>query len=194
MDFLNAESVDEKAEILHIMVLDNLDEACPEKNRKISSDDEPRFTDKLKRLDRKLKREYNKSRNSTKYKKLKKIFYNRIEEEQRKFKRDMIDNVMTAKDGQWYSHLKRITNFGRNKSDLIQVDKISHMTDTEQAEAIADSFSEISNEYEPVDKSDIKIPPFNNSSVPQFKPHQIRKYLQGIKTNKSTAPGDIPAN
>ena len=105
----------------------------------------------------------------------------------------MIDNVMTAKDGQWYSQLKRITNFGQNKSDLIQVDEISHMTDTEQAEAIADSFSEISNEYEPVDKSDIKIPPFNNSSVPQFKPYQIRKYLQGIKTNKSTAPGDIPA-
>ena len=41
----------------------------------------------------------------------------------------MIDNVMTAKDGQWYSKLKRITNFGQDKSDLVQVDEISHMTD-----------------------------------------------------------------
>ena len=60
MDVLNAESVDKKAEILHNMVLDKLDEYCPEKNRKISSDDEPWFTDQVKRLDRKLKREYNK--------------------------------------------------------------------------------------------------------------------------------------
>ena len=59
----------------------------------------------------------------------------------------MIVNVMTAKDGQWYSKLKRITNFGQDKSDLVQVDEISHMTDQEQAEAIADSFSSISNEY-----------------------------------------------
>ena len=59
----------------------------------------------------------------------------------------MIDNVMTAKDGQWYSKLKRITNFGQDKSDLVQVDEISHMSDKEQAEAIADSFSSISNEY-----------------------------------------------
>jgi hypothetical protein len=84
-------------------------------------------------------------------------------------------------------------NFGQNKSELTQVDEISHLSDQEQAEAIADSFSSISNEYEYVNKDDLKIPPFSNSSIPQFKPHQIRKYLQKIKTNKSTAPGDIPA-
>ena len=67
------------------------------------------------------------------------------------------------------------------------------MTDQEQAEAIADSFSSISNEYEPVKKEEIKIPAFSNSSIPQFKPAVIRKYLEKIKTNKSTAPGDIPA-
>ena len=75
----------------------------------------------------------------------------------------MIDDVMTAKDGQWYSKLKRITNFGQNKSDLEQVDEISHMTDEDQAEAIADSFSSISNEYEPVKKHDIKVPEFSRS-------------------------------
>jgi hypothetical protein len=79
------------------------------------------------------------------------------------------------------------------KSDLVQVDEISHMTDEDQAEAIADSFSSISNEYEPVKKDDIKVPEFSRSSIPQFKPAFIRKYLEKIKTNKSTAPGDIPA-
>ena len=158
-----------------------------------SSDDEPWFTDQLKRLDRKVKREFNKNRNSPKYKKLKKSFFKKMDNEKRKFKKDMIDNVMTAKDGQWYTQLKRITNFGQNKSELTQVDEISHLSDQDQAEAIADSFSSISNEYESVKKDDITVPPFSDSSIPQFKPHQIRKYLQKIKTNKSTAPGDIPA-
>ena len=79
------------------------------------------------------------------------------------------------------------------RSDKVQVDEISHLSDQAQAEAIADSFSAISNEYESIKRDDISIPPFCQSSVPKFKPHEIRKYLQNIKTNKSTAPGDIPA-
>ena len=105
----------------------------------------------------------------------------------------MIDEVMTAKSGQWYAKLKRITNFNQQNSDIVQVDEISHLPDQDQAESIADSFSAISNEYEPVKKDDIRIPPFSQSSIPQFKPYTIRKYVEKIKTNKSTAPGDIPA-
>ena len=105
----------------------------------------------------------------------------------------MIDDVMTARDGQWYSKFKRISNYDQARSELLQVDEISHMTDQEQAEAIADSFSAISNEYEPVQKDDIEIPEFPETSIPKIKPHQVRTRLQKIKTNKSTAPGDIPA-
>ena len=98
---------------------------------------------------------------------------------------------MTAKSGQWYSKLRRITNFDQEKGEVLQVDEINHLNDQDQAEAIADSFSSISNEYDPVSREKITIPQFPKS--PQFKPHTIRKYLQNIKTNKSTAPGDIPA-
>ena len=67
------------------------------------------------------------------------------------------------------------------------------MTDEEQAEAIATSFSAISNEYEPINRDMIDIPPHCPSTVPQFKPYQVRRHLGGIKANKSTAKGDIPA-
>ena len=100
---------------------------------------------------------------------------------------------MTAKSGQWYSKLRRITNFDQEKGEVLQVDEINHLNDQDQAEAIADSFSSIRNEYDPVSREQITIPQFPKSSIPQFKPHTIRKYLQNIKTNKSTAPGDIPA-
>ena len=83
----------------------------------------------------------------------------------------MIDDVMTARDSQWYSKLKRISNYDQMKGDILQVDEISHMPDQDQAEAIADTFSSISNEYEPVDREKIQIHSFCPSSVPQFKPH-----------------------
>ena len=175
------------------MVLNQLNQHCPEKIRKVSSDDEPWFTDKLKRLDRKCRRLFRSKRGSQKYKRLRKIFRKKVSEAKKFFKKKMIDDVMTAKDGQWYSKLKRISNYDQGKSEQLQVDEISHMNDQDQAEAIADSFSAISNEYDPVKKDEINIPEFTESSIPKINPFQVRTHLQKIKTNKSTAPGDIPA-
>ena len=190
---INACSVDTKAETLHNMVLDKLEEFCPEKDIKISSDDQPWFTDELKRLDRRIRRQYRKNRRSKRYIKMKKIYLKKLLKAKRNFKTKMIDDVMTARNSQWYSKLKRISNYDQTKSEILQVDEISHLSDQEQAEAIADSFSAISNEYEPVNRSKIKVPSFSASTVPQFTPAQVRKYLESIKTNKATAPGDIPA-
>ena len=192
-EILNEQSVDTKAERLHKMVMAKLDEFCPEKKIRISSDDTPWFNEQLKRLNRKKQREYNKNRNSPRYKKLQKLFERREKEAKRSFKAKMIDDVMMARDGQWYSKLKRISNYDQSKTEMVQVDEISHLSDQEQAEAIADSFSAVSNEYEAVNRDEIKIPPFHHSEVPQLKPYQVRNHLQKIKTNKSTAPGDIPA-
>ena len=47
------QTADAKAEMLHSLVKLKLDETCPEKVTKVASDDQPWFTDKLKRLDRK---------------------------------------------------------------------------------------------------------------------------------------------
>ena len=49
-------------------------EFFPLKTRKIQSDDQPFITHKLKQMDRKRKRVFNKERKSEKYKKLKKMF------------------------------------------------------------------------------------------------------------------------
>ena len=170
-----------------------LDETCPEKVTKVASDDQPWFTDNLKRLDRKKRREYKKNCSSEKYKNLKILFDTKVKAAKKSFKAKMIDDVLTSKDREWYSKLKRITNYDQMKSDTFQVEEISHMTDEEQAEAIATSFSAISNEYEPINRDMIDIPPHCPSTVPQFKPYQVRRHLGRIKANKSTAKGDIPA-
>jgi hypothetical protein len=62
----------------------------------------------------------------------------------------------------------------------------------EQAEKIADKFSKVSQEYEPLKAEDIQVPKFENSDIPFFVPKQFKKHLQKIKTNKAVPPGDIP--
>ena len=76
---MTAESVDAKA-TLHNLVLDKLDEFCPEKTRRISSDEQSWYTEKLKRLNRKIRREYSKKRRSKKYKRLEKIYLKKVSE------------------------------------------------------------------------------------------------------------------
>ena len=190
---MNVKTPDEKAEMLHNMVKSKLDETCPEKTTKVASDDQPWYTEQLKRLDRKRRREYKKNRRSDKYKAIKKLYDIKVRTAKRKFKSKMIDDVLTSRDREWYSKLKRITNYDQRKSETFHVDEISDMTDEEQVEAIASAFSKISNEYEPVNRKEIDIPPHNPSTLPQFKPYQVRRHLEKIKANKSTAKGDIPA-
>ena len=102
---------------------------------------------------------------------------------------------MEAKSGQWYSKLKRITNFDQTKTDKLQVDEISHLSDKDQAEAIADSFSAISNEYEaiqPEDFSDYFNPKRGGKSVPSIEPFKVYQTIQKMNQNAATVPDDIP--
>ena len=108
---------------------------------------------------------------------MKKLYDTKVKAAKKSFKAKMIDDVL--------SKLKRITNYDQMKSDTFQVEEISHMTGEEQAEAIATSFSAISNEYEPINRDMIDIPPHCPSTVPQFKPYQVRRHLGRIKANKS---------
>ena len=97
------------------MLLDKLDEYCPEKTRRISSDEQPWFTEQLRRLHRKKKREFRRHRGSRRYRQLQKLFEKKLIEEKVKFKRKMIDDVLEARSGQWYEKLKRMTNFANTK-------------------------------------------------------------------------------
>ena len=190
---LSAPSSNEKAEILQGLIMTKLDQYCPQKIRKIASDDKPWFTSKLKELDRKKKREYRKNRSSQKYKQLQRAFLKKVATEKKNFKKRMIDDVITAKSSQWYTKLKRITNYDQQKTERVEVEEIAHLSDKDQAEAIADAFSNISNQYDPIKTDQIDIPSFPSSSIPVISLQTVKGYLQQIKTKKATAPGDIPA-
>ena len=49
----------------------------------------------------------------------------------------MIDDVVTAKSSQWYSKLKRMLNIDQHKTEKVEVEEISHLSDKEQSDFIA---------------------------------------------------------
>ena len=111
----------------------------------------------------------------------------------KQFKSKMIDDVLVAKSSQWYSKLKRITNYEKREAEYVQVEEISQLSNNAQAEAIANNFSEISNQYLPLQRGQIETPFIPSNSIPKFTPSKVRTYLQTMKTNKASPPGDIPA-
>ena len=44
----------------------------------------------------------------------------------------------------------------------------------------------------PLKDDDISVPPFEENDIPQFSVAEVWKALIGLKTNKSTIPGDLP--
>ena len=104
----------------------------------------------------------------------------------------MIDDIKNSKPGEWYSKLKRISRYDQGKSEFLQVEEISHLSDLEQAERIASKQADISNTYKSVQLEDIQIPPFSAEDIPQFRPDEVKEYIMKLKSKKSTAPGDIP--
>ena len=80
------------------------------------------------------------------------------------------------------------------RSEQVSVEEIEHLTSKEQAELIADQFSQISNEYEPINANDIDIESTKNKTpVPVLEPYQVYEYLKRIKVKTSTVKDDIPA-
>ena len=187
-----AETSDVKASIFQNTLLEKLEEIFPEKIRKYNSDDQPWISHKLKILDRKQKWIYNKERRSEKWKVFDKLFKQEVKSAKAGFYAKTVSDLKQTKPGQWYSVLKRITSYDQQKQQKINVDEISHLSDAEQAEIIAEKFASIQNEYSPLKSDDVEIPPFSKEEVPQFQPSQVWLILSKLQTNKSTVPGDFP--
>ena len=120
------------------------------------------------------------------------LFKKEMKAAKAQFYKKAVADLKEKNPGQWYSCLKRITSHDQMGQD-INIDQISHLPDQEQAEIIAEKFSSIQNEYQPLKNDDIFVPPFLPEDVPLFQPSQVWLLLTKLKTNKATVPGDFPA-
>ena len=189
----NAKTSNEKAQIFHKEVMEIVNRIAPEKYRNISTDDQPWYTDQLKILDRKRRREYRNNRRSDRYHILQKEYETKCKQAKKKFFNQMVRQIREANPSRWYSLLKRITKSDADKNEELNISEINNLTDEEQVEMIASHFNATSQEYEQVEVEDIKIPDFNTETTPKFSESKVKQVMDKVKLNKATIPGDIPA-
>ena len=65
----------------------------------------------------------------------------------------------------WHRALKKVM-CGDDHKDVIEVESIKDLPDTEQVELIAEKFAEVANLYEPLDRTKISVPEFQEKDVP----------------------------
>ena len=189
---LEAETTDQKAEEFQKTFFDKFSQYFPRKQIKIANDDQPWITDELKKLDRKKKRIYRKTRRSEKWKVLDKQFKKKVKESKSNFYKNMVADLKEKDPKQWYSMVKRIASY-ENKNEQINVEEINNLSDIVQIELIADEFSKIPNEYTPLHSDDNVYPSFEIRDIPQFKEATVWKKLVSMKVKASTRKGDVPA-
>ena len=131
-------------------VMQIIEDFAPEKIRSVSNDDQSWYTEGLKKVDKKRKREFKYNRRSERYLELQKQHKIHCKQEKKKFFKKMVRQVREANPSQWYSILKRISNFDQEKSKELHISEINHLSDQDQAEAFANSFNSISQEYQEI--------------------------------------------
>ena len=190
---LNASTAHEKAAILQSTLLEKLDLFLPEKVVKFTSEDQVWITPEIKDISRRKRREFSKHRKSPKWKTLNKIFEEKCELARKSYYENIVGDLKTSNPGQWHSKLKRMTSYDHMKANEVIVDSISHLSDKEQVELIADNFMKVSNLYEPIDPEKIYLKAENEKPIPVIEAHEVYEYLKRIKTNTSTVKDDVPA-
>ena len=187
------ESAHSKAEIFQRMLVEKLDEVFPEKIRVLRENDQPWISHKLKQLDRKRKRIYNKERKSFKWKLVDKQFREECKSAKQSFYKKSVEELKISQPRKWYSCLKKISSYDQKVNVMPFVEEIGNLPDQDQAEVIANHFAKIQNEYSPLTDNDISFPTFEKSEIPKFSPAKVWFALTKLNPNKSTVPGDFPA-
>ena len=126
-------------------LMEKLNLYLPEKVVTYTSDDQVWVTPELKQLARKKSREYFKHRKSPKWKTLSALYEEKCYKARTSYYTNIVSDLKTSNPGQWYSKLKRMSNYEQTKTEQIRVEEISHLSDKEQAEVIEENFSKISN-------------------------------------------------
>ena len=186
-------SAHKKAEILQLMLAAKYNEFFPEKTKNIFSDNQPFYTEKLKKMKRRKSREFRKKRKSIKWKIMNEKYEMELSKAKKDFYRKKIKHLKNAKSGQWYQQLKKLTSFDQHLSEEIIVEDIKDFSNREQAELIANKFAAVSQEYDRLENEDINLPPFSESEIPEVGEAEVIATLSEMDPNKSSINGDVPA-
>ena len=136
--------------MLEKLLISKLDEYCPTKSFKLSSQDKPFINFDLKKLHRRKQREYVKNGKSKKYDDLSAKFEAKFCAAAEKYMRRKIDDLKESNPGQAYKFLK---DLGAQPGDCtdstnftLPNNQAENLTDQQSFDLIAEYFAKISSE------------------------------------------------
>ena len=174
---------------------------CPQTQVWSRPGDVPFVTEKMKVLKRVILREYEKRGKSEKYWKLKSTFKQNYENEVRKYKEKIIDDVRNGSRNCSYSALHKLgVRPGDSMSNTFHLPSHveNNLSPGQSVELIADHFSAISQDYDPINidnfpakmRYDLRHP--DMSVVPRLEEYQVYKKICSAKKPNSCIKGDLP--
>ena len=135
----------EQSVVFEQLMSAKLNQFCPEKEFKLSSQDRPFITAELRKIKRQKSREYIKRGKTQKYKNLDKLFETKYKIEAGKYLNKNLEALRNTNPGQAYSILKKM---GAEPGDCIDANTFTlpnheseNLSDDESAEQIAQHFS-----------------------------------------------------
>ena len=182
------------------LVGNKLNQLCPEKEVKVSSQDKPFITGELKKIKRLKSREYTRRGKTQKYKDLQKKFKSKYKIEAEKYLNKNLDALKETKPGQAYSILKKM---GAQPGDCIDSNTFSlpsheadNLTEEQSAEHIATHFAEISQQFPPLDISTLPLHVQKKlkcqDKAPVVSEYEVYNKIRAAKKPRSGIPGDLP--
>ena len=179
-----------------------LDKHFPTKTVSTSPVDKPWFTEELRQLKRRRLRIYTKKGKSPQYTKLKNLFEALQEKEITKYTQKIEAAALEGSKGSSYSALRKLgvcdSETADNHFDLPQ-HLLDNLTPQQSAERIANYFTSISQEYEPLNIT--SLPPNIQNTMelaqhkfpgPSLEEHQVLDKIRHAKKPHSSIAGDLP--
>merc|ERR1740123_1371974 len=156
---LSLKSADSQMEAFQNNLFSLFSKSFPMKTKIVFNESQEFFTDKLVMLKRKKKSEFKKHRRSDKYLSLHQSYKAELRKAKQDHYKKKIRILRTSNPRMWHKALKKVM-CGEDHKDVIEVESIKDLPDTEQVELIAEKFAEVANLYEPLDRTRISVPDF----------------------------------
>ena len=200
---LNGSSSSDMVDVFQKMAVDLQDVHFPLKKITTTSYDKPWITEELKALRRSRQRLYRKGGRSPAYLEVKAEFDGKLKAEASKYMKKIREEVASGKRGSSYSAIRKLGNRefeqhkGSNDFDIPEFLE-ENLDSQESAEALAEYFSAISREFQPLDVS--QFPPaikdelrrgHDEKNIPVLEEYNVYGKILRAKKPQSTVPGDI---
>ena len=184
---IEEDSVHESTEEL-TRVLDTLVAKCfPLKKITIRSRDLPWITPSIKRTIRRRKRRYKKYGRDPRWKELKKLTEQMIADSKKKYIERVEEKCRMARNSQAYFQAVKRLNCKEAPIIWSIMQMYPDKSEIEIAELVAEFFNSISNEYVPLEQTEL-----HEQDMPKIEMFEIAARLRSCKKPKSQVEGDIP--